>query len=100
MLNTEERKDLANELDSYLTSFEMYVEDQMQDENENLLLDARAIADHIGGLQDVLERLDLEHELISRPTQSKQYVRLSQLDKAITQLQLLRHDLDQEYDES
>ena len=58
------RRRIANDLDSVLTDFEEYVEDQQQDENENLLLDSRAVSDHIGALQDILRKLDREEQLI------------------------------------
>ncbi len=58
------RRDLANELDSVLTSFEMYTEDLTQSVKEELTYDSRFVADHIYELQEILRVLDVEEQLI------------------------------------
>jgi len=58
------RRDLANELDSALTSFEEYTDSLTQSVNEELLYDSRFIADHINLIQEVLIVLDREEQLI------------------------------------
>ena len=58
------RIDLANELDSVLTSFEVETDDKVQDEKEGLTYDSRFIAEFIFELQEVLRVLDVEEQLI------------------------------------
>ncbi len=58
------RRDLANELDSVLTSFEVETDDQVASVKEELTYDSRFIADHIFELQEVLRVLDREEQLI------------------------------------
>ncbi len=63
-MSKQARIDLANELDSVLTSFEVETDDKVQSVKEELTYDARFIADHIYELQEVLRVLDVEEQLI------------------------------------
>lgn len=58
------RLDLANELDSTLTSFEELTDSSVQNTHEELTYDSRFIAEFIDQLQEVLRVLDKEEELI------------------------------------
>ncbi len=58
------RLDLANELDSVLTSFEELTDSLTQSVNEDLRYDARYIAEFIYELQEILRVLDVEEQLI------------------------------------
>ena len=58
------RLDLANELDSVLTEYEGLTAQEVQNEHEEILYDARYVAEFITQLQEVLRVLDREQELI------------------------------------
>ncbi len=63
-LSRRERKDLANELDSVLTEFEELTAQEVVSVKEEILYDARYVAEFIGQLQEILRVLDKEEELI------------------------------------
>ncbi len=58
------RKDLANELDSVLTTFEELTDSSVQNVKEELTYDSRYIAEFVYELQEVLRVLDKEEQLI------------------------------------
>ena len=64
MLTRKQRKNLANELDSVLTSFEEITDSLTQSQQEELTYDSRYIAEFITQLQDILIVLDKEQQLI------------------------------------
>ncbi len=63
-LSRRARLDLANELDSSLTSFEEYTNSLVQSEREELTYDARFVAEFVFEIQEILRVLDKEEELI------------------------------------
>ena len=63
-MSAKQRKELANELDSSLTTFEELTNSLTQNVNEELTYDSRFIAEFIFELQEVLRVLDKEEQLI------------------------------------